>query len=1426
MCSVRADEAIPYSGYRCDPSVTGTTLSSTPSDFTSGVVSIPDSVSVWLAAGIGSVPVTASVQLSGTDLTNPKIDVIVLTDFFVDSTTTGQRASIDSAWTNFGDLAGLSLDLKVAIVNFLPTSNAVDANYTLRSDYTFSGVALGMNNAAYHRIDCGSTAGARLKRGQNLINAINDIATSRALNWRSDSYHVVWVHTLCPLPADASSSTSGVNLKTIQQTTGIVPVIANGQQPQSSSLSFTSNIPYNYTTYYSGINAPWDSPFRSSNLTQTEAFPAYRGVSLFSELVKTVQVVASQGDTSWLMNIPTTYTTLSSSGLATIAYNLAWPATVPSSPVNSSFRTSVQILGRDTISYLIYFNRPPTLAPFLGTIDVTSTSLTFVMAPSDIGQGYLLALQIDSLPTMGTLTALNGTSLLSGSTLAYGSYTMIYTPSTSSRVVDYIDTFNVRVSDGCKTSTSSVSISVSRINRAPSASNVTVTMSEDAIVSGSFSLTMNDPDGDSLTAILSSPAFVSAGSVSVGNLGAGSSSSTTYYTSGTVPSGDLYYHLIATNTLTGFGTIKIPYRAFDGSHYSPIAYIIVTVLHVNHPPTISVSTSIVNKVSQSIAFSVYVSDADYAFSGESATLQIISTSSWGTGSPASDVAYIITNTGTNTYSFNGASIPFIFSDTTTYAAPGTGVVRAGNMLIFTGMSWTAPNTAPTKNSQTLTIQITDASGGTGTATVTFSLTNTNRPEWQQTPGLVSPSNDQGSTWDDIYFSMYDPDGSSDMAGAIYTVVSAPANGQAFLQSSDGVTSASALITGSTFKTTDTPAYATYNAVDNVGDFRIRYVGNADYFGYDSIVISVVDSTGLPAGNAFAMFTLTRIPTPPVSSNFSIVGGYEQSVISFGIVGQSTNNVASRVNFFLKSLSFAGTFKQYEDSDLVDWTVQSLSNPTSNAGPLAGILKGNLGIYSSPSTTPAGFFTYRVYEPSTDLYSVATYTASIFITHVNHAPASSNMNSSIVRSELLTVKLPAIDVDADGTDDQLNATILSVSPYNGGPTLYYDSDLTIPVDAASIASGKRLTDRTFYYKSSTIYDAAVPLMTYQFQIYDQYNASSAVYSGTITVTASNSLPQVPTTVTETQQEMPVPIQLSVGVVTESGQPPTVQITSLPNRGTFSYCDDTGICMVFGSSPTLPFTLPSTKGRVIFVPRDNDYGNSFTSFTYTLTDPGTGIVGSYTMTINVLRAVPDTPTSGTPVAAGCPQNTRPSADFVCINGVWTAPSTVSTPTLNIPSGAGTVFVVGNLSSPSVVIHGIGSTIVVNGSVGALTTITIEFDSNQASNLGGQKVLQILVNTSGSSSPSDLSLVNVNTKVTSGCRKVKAEKVTFDGGKTLGAYMSVDSSGCNTWWIILVSVVVAVIVVAAVVLVLLAVFYKPFRLKIRPYSGSAARSRALVQ
>lgn len=191
--------------------------------------------------------------------------------------------------------------------------------------------------------------------------------------------------------------------------------------------------------------------------------------------------------------------------------------------------------------------------------------------------------------------------------------------------------------------------------------------------------------------------------------------------------------------------------------------------------------------------------------------------------------------------------------------------------------------------------------------------------------------------------------------------------------------------------------------------------------------------------------------------------------------------------------------------------------------------------------------------------------------------------------------------------------------------------------------------------------------------------------------------------------------------------------------------------------------------------------------------------------------------TVVCAPCSNSTRPSTDFTCVYGVWTASSTNAT-TIVIPSGAGTVVVTGNLTSTGVVIQGLGSSINVTGTVANLTHITIELSQSQAESIGSSSVLQVLLNTGNSS---DLSSVTVSSKVTSGCKKVKAEKTVTNGGATLGAYLTLDKSGCNTWWIIVVAVVAGVVVIGVSIIILLAIFNKSCREKMRPYSSRRQRA-----
>ena len=170
--------------------------------------------------------------------------------------------------------------------------------------------------------------------------------------------------------------------------------------------------------------------------------------------------------------------------------------------------------------------------------------------------------------------------------------------------------------------------------------------------------------------------------------------------------------------------------------------------------------------------------------------------------------------------------------------------------------------------------------------------------------------------------------------------------------------------------------------------------------------------------------------------------------------------------------------------------------------------------------------------------------------------------------------------------------------------------------------------------------------------------------------------------------------------------------------------------------------------------------------------------------------------TPVSSstpfGCPANTRPSLEFVCINGVWTAQSVNST-TLVIPSGAGNIIVTGNVTSTSIVINGIGTTITIDGCATNLTNIVVEIDAEEIAKLGS-KLVQELLSLKNGQNCTNLANVGVSTLVKgSSCKKVKANKVF--SGNTLSAAFTVDTSGCNKWWIILVSVICGVVVIGVI-------------------------------
>ena len=194
-------------------------------------------------------------------------------------------------------------------------------------------------------------------------------------------------------------------------------------------------------------------------------------------------------------------------------------------------------------------------------------------------------------------------------------------------------------------------------------------------------------------------------------------------------------------------------------------------------------------------------------------------------------------------------------------------------------------------------------------------------------------------------------------------------------------------------------------------------------------------------------------------------------------------------------------------------------------------------------------------------------------------------------------------------------------------------------------------------------------------------------------------------------------------------------------------------------------------------------------------------------------PTAPTAPHAPEAPCP-GPAPSSAFICVGGVWEAVN-VNTTTLVLPPNVGTVVIIGNLTSSSVVINGIASNINVTGCVlDNLTLVHIDLDKDDTDVVGSK--VYTLISALNGSCQSNLDSIAVTASIKNGgCQKVSVKKITWNNGSILSGLFTIDKSSCNRWWIILVSVVCGVILVAVVVVVLMAIFWPAFRLKLRPFS-----------
>lgn len=192
--------------------------------------------------------------------------------------------------------------------------------------------------------------------------------------------------------------------------------------------------------------------------------------------------------------------------------------------------------------------------------------------------------------------------------------------------------------------------------------------------------------------------------------------------------------------------------------------------------------------------------------------------------------------------------------------------------------------------------------------------------------------------------------------------------------------------------------------------------------------------------------------------------------------------------------------------------------------------------------------------------------------------------------------------------------------------------------------------------------------------------------------------------------------------------------------------------------------------------------------------------------------------TPV--GCTASTRPSSDWICVEGSWTYVGSASSTVIVIPSGASTTVIKGNLTSTTVIINGLNSVLIVDGCASNVTLL-IELTPAQLETIGGDQKLQTLLSFSNDSSCASSTNVTLEASVKgSTCKKVSVSKVSSSASSTLSGLFKIDKSGCNKWWIILVAVIAGVALLV-IVFVLLVLFVRPVRECVRPYTKRDRRT-----
>ena len=808
-----------------------------------------------------------------------------------------------------------------------------------------------------------------------------------------------------------------------------------------------------------------------------------------------------------------------------------------------------------------------------GVTEYTSTVVVNNVAPNGIGDEYVVAedhtlsvaapgvLNNDTDPGLvDTLTAVLVANPSHGTVtiMPDGSFTYVPNPEFSGS-----DAFQYKAvdKDGGESDATTVTVTVTEVNDAPTANADTATVAEDGSVT--IAVLANDvtgPDNESSQTLTVTAASALHGTVTINDDG-----TLTY-----APDADYNGADTISYTLTDNGTTNGASDPLTAS-----STVTVTVTEVNDAPTANADTATVAE-DGSVTIAVLANDVTGPDNESSQTLTVTAASALhgtvtinddGTLTYAPDadyngadtISYTLTDNGTT----NGASDPLTASSTVTVTvtevndaptanADTATVAEDGSVTIAVlANDVTGPDN---ESSQTLTVTAASALHGTVTINDDGTLTYAPDADYNGADTISYTLTDNGTT-----------NGASDPLTASSTVTvtvtevnDAPtANADTATVAEDGSVTIAVLandVTGpdneSSQTLTVTAASALHGTVTIDGNGTLTYTPDTDYNGPDTISYTITDNgttngvTDPLTDSSTVAVTVTEVNDAPMANADAATVAEDGSVM----INVLTNDVAGPANEGSQTLTVTAATALYG-------TVTIDGNGTLTYAPDANYNGADTISY----TLTDNGTTNGASDPLT-----ASSTVTVTVTEVNDAPTANADTATVAEDGSVTIAVLANDVTGPDNESSQTLTVTAASALHGTVTINDDGTLTYAPDAdynGADTISYTLTD------NGTTNGASDPL-----------TASSTV---TVTVTAVND----------------APIAVGASLITDEDAPQEIDLRTLVQDLETS---DSDLVFSVGNAIHGSVSLLSDGFTARFVPALNYDGPA--SFTYSVTDTG--------------------------------------------------------------------------------------------------------------------------------------------------------------------------------------------------------------------------------